>query len=82
MNRIEINTVAEQILSVVMAGLHLSRWLTIAEACQYSKVKRETLMKWIDEGHVYASKTSGKWIIDRTSIDDYFNKDRLQLIIK
>lgn len=79
MTRGDINIIAEQVVASVVAGLHVSRWLTVKEACEYAKIKRDTLMRWLDEGYVYGSKRSGKWIIDRTSIDSFYNQDRLQI---
>lgn len=53
------------------------RWLTVKEAMDYAKVKsRSTLMKWIDAGYIYAHKRTGEWIIDRNSIDDWYNSER------
>jgi hypothetical protein len=65
--------------------LNLSqRWLTITEACLYSKMSKNTLMGTIGSGHVFASKRGGKWIVDRTSIDQYYmcgDDDRLYVDI-
>lgn len=51
------------------------RWLTISEACQYSKMSKNTLKAVIDSGGIFASKRGGKWIVDRTSIDKYYFYD-------
>ena len=63
-----------------MQNFSVSRWLTIKEACEYARIKRDTLMKWLDEGYIYGSKRSGKWIVDRKSIDNYYNEERLQIL--
>ena len=80
MTRTEIDIIAERVAITVMENFNVSRWLTIKEACQYGKIKRDTLMKWIDEGYIYGSKRSGKWIVDRQSIDDFYNQERLQIL--
>ena len=59
-----------------MAATIKPRWLEIKEACGYARVSRNTLMNYINEGHVYAFKRTGKWIVDRESIDDFFLSDR------
>ena len=51
------------------------KWLTVKEACAYAKVKQDVMMRWIKEGHIYAIK-KGKWLIDRESIDDFYNSER------
>jgi hypothetical protein len=52
-----------------------ARWLTMAEACEYSRKSINTLKKLIASGKIYADKR-GEWTVDRQSIDDYFNARR------
>lgn len=69
--------VAKKIAQQPAASVCFGRWLTLKEAMAYAKVKsRDTIMKWIDEGFVYAFKRSGEWIVDRESIDDWFLSER------
>ena len=60
-------------------GASLGRWLTVEEAMKYARVKSppKTIYAWIEQGLVYAHKRTGRWIIDRESIDDWFLSDRL-----
>lgn len=54
------------------------RWLTLREAMEYARVKSvSTIRNWIDEGYIYAFKRSGEWIVDRESIDDWYNSERI-----
>ena len=55
------------------------KWLTLKEAKEHAKVKAtSTIMSWINEGYIYAFKRSGEWVVDRESIDDWFNSGRLR----
>ena len=70
--------VAAKVMETLRSELSYGRWLTIKEAMAYAKVKSKTTMfKWIHDGHIYAHKRSGEWIIDRESIDDWFNSERI-----
>lgn len=51
------------------------RWLNIDQACRYADIKRDTMMEWIDRGYIYAHERSGEWIVDRESIDSFYNQD-------
>ena len=77
MTNTELDILAEKLAAHLAGELHVSRWLTVKEACEYAKIKRDTLMKWVNEGYIYGNKRSGKWIIDRDSIDSYYNSERL-----
>ncbi len=77
MTRSDLKILAENLAAEISARIHVPRWLDIKQACQYANIKRDTLMKWVDEGYVYGHKRSGKWIIDRDSIDNFYNQDRL-----
>jgi hypothetical protein len=69
--------VAAKVMETLRTELSYGRWLTVKEAMAYAKVKsKNTMLKWINEGHIYAFKRSGEWIIDRESIDDWFNSER------
>jgi len=71
------NLVVEKIAQQATAPVCPGRWLTLKEAMAYAKVKsRDTIMKWIDEGFIYAFKRSGEWVVDRESIDDWFLSER------
>lgn len=56
------------------------RWMTMDEAKEYARVKsKNTLKSWIRKGKIYGYKRSarGDWIIDRESIDAFYNSWRL-----
>lgn len=57
----------------------LSRWLKISEACKYARMSKNTLMEYIKSGDIYATKKGGNWIVDRKSIDDFYDEDRKKM---
>lgn len=68
--------VAQEIKDIL--GAPIGRWITFAQAMKYARVRSKTTMrKLINEGHVYGFKRGHGWIVDRESIDDYFNTDRM-----
>ena len=73
----EITHLASQLATLVVQPQQ--RWLTLKEACTYAKVKREKLSKWLVDGDIYGVKKDGKWIVDRESIDAFYNSERLQM---
>jgi len=73
----------QQIIERIDRLLDISqRWLTISEACQYSKMSKNTLKSVIDSGGIFASKRGGKWIVDRTSIDKYYLYDEANALFQ
>lgn len=64
-----------RLLSTIIPYLASMRWLTLPEACIYSRRSRNTLLLWLECGKIYGTKPegSGDYIIDRESIDKYFN---------
>lgn len=82
MNRLEIESlaalVAKQVAEQILANATPGRWLTFQEAKKYCKVKSDdTLRSWLNKGLIYGHKRTGEWIIDRESIDAYFNSERI-----
>ncbi len=56
--------------------LATARWITLAEACEYMCVRSvKTVKSLILAGKIYGTKR-GEWIIDRESIDRYYNEER------
>jgi Helix-turn-helix domain len=51
------------------------RWLPISKATRYSEMSKNTLMECINNGDIKASKKRGKWVVDRKSIDEYYEAD-------
>lgn len=79
LNHQEIKTLAQLLADELQGRLAIQgRWLTRNEAVRYARVSWNTLKKWIRQGYVYGFKRSGKgcWIIDRESIDQFFNQER------
>jgi hypothetical protein len=77
----DITALADQVARMVAdrlaAGCAPGRWLTLKEAMAYAKVRsRDTMMRWIDQGFIYAFRRSGEWIVDRESIDAWFLSER------
>jgi excisionase family DNA binding protein len=58
------------------------RWLTVKEACLYSKMSKNTLMECIMSNEIKACKKRGKWIIDRLSIDIYYADFEIETLSK
>lgn len=76
MEHSEIRKIAKIIAEEIQMAALWNKWLTLEEARKYAKVSRNTLRRWIDEGLIYASKTTGEWRIDRETIDDFFSSER------
>ena len=58
------------------------RWLSMSEACIYSKMSKNTLMLCINDGEIQAVKRRGKWIVDRLSIDSYYTDFETETRVK
>jgi hypothetical protein len=50
------------------------RWLCVREACQYASMSWRKMKRHIEAGEIFAKK-SGKWFVDRESIDTFFLDD-------
>jgi hypothetical protein len=71
------NVIAKEVGAVISAQSNSSRWLSLREAMEYAKVKSvNTIKHWINEGYIYGFKRSGEWIIDRESIDDWYESEK------
>ena len=85
LNRDDLDLLAARLFHMLRPHLvnHTPKWMSMAEACEYARMSRDTMTKLIDEGHVYAKKLaekSGKYIIDRETIDCFLNNGRVNLI--
>lgn len=65
-------TLEEAIKSIDRLMNISQRWLTVQEACRYAKMSRTTLMECVNSGDIKGSRRRGKWIVDRLSIDTYY----------
>lgn len=69
--------IAKKVSEAVLAMASPGKWLNLEEAKEYARVEsRGTIMKWINQGHIYGFKRSGSWIIDRESIDQWYSSER------
>ena len=79
----DIEQLADLVAAKVAAGLNVpvGKWLTMEEAMAYAKVKsKNTIKQWIRQGRIHGFRRSGKgnWIIDRESIDDWYNSEEME----
>lgn len=55
------------------------RWLSITQAMQYAPaLGRKKIVKHIEAGHFDAYLDGGEWVVDRLSMDRYFEKGKKQ----
>ncbi len=74
----EIDMIADRVADKITSGQAPGKWLTLKEAMIYGKVKHpDTIRAWITQGYIYGHKRTGQWIIDRESIDDWFNSEKV-----
>lgn len=80
LQRSDIEAIAAILIKELCAVQVLpGRWLTLKEAMEYCKVKHpDTIRAWINNGYIYGHKRTGQWIIDRQSIDDWFESDKIR----
>jgi excisionase family DNA binding protein len=71
-----------RMLSLVLPYLSTFKWLSMQEACLYSRKSRKTLLKLIEEMKIYGTRPdgSGEYVIDRESIDAYYNEEKDNLL--
>lgn len=55
------------------------RWLSLAHASKYASMHRQTLMRYINAGEVYATMKGGKWFVDKQSLDSFFLADKVEV---
>ncbi|MBI5193256.1 MAG: helix-turn-helix domain-containing protein [Nitrospirae bacterium] len=57
--------------------INTAKWLSLEHACIYmTGLSENTVLKHIREGDIYGIRKGGKWVIDRESIDEYYNTER------
>lgn len=71
----DIKSLAALIANNIVEIDVMGRWLSMSKACKYSEMSKNTLMECIKTGDIKASKNRGKWIVDRQSIDKYYESD-------
>ena len=50
------------------------RWISLQEVCDYLGVKRHTIMRWIDQRGMPASKVGKLWHFKTADIDEWVKK--------
>jgi len=69
-----------KMFSLIIPYLSTMKWLSLDEACVYARKSRNTMLDLVKEGKIYGTKAEGgEWIVDRESIDVYYNEERLAL---
>lgn len=58
------------------------KWLTLHEAAIHARRSENTIKKLIFEVKIYGTKRGGEWIVDRESIDAYYNEERDEMRIR
>lgn len=56
------------------ATIHNDRWISLQEVCDYLGVKRHTVMRWIDQRVMPASKVEKLWRFKTVDIDEWIKK--------
>jgi len=51
-----------------------NRWISLQEICNYLDVKRHTVMRWIDQRGLPASKAGKLWRFKAEDIDEWVKK--------
>ncbi len=52
----------------------LDRWISLQEACDYLGVRRHTVMRWIEQRGLPASKVGKLWRFKTADIDEWIKK--------
>lgn len=65
-----------------MELLKTMKWIGLNDACSYMRKSANTIKKLIFENKIYGTKIGGEWIIDRESIDRFYNAERNSLMIR
>ncbi|VVS91037.1 helix-turn-helix domain-containing protein [Desulfoluna spongiiphila] len=67
--------IAGKVADTLRAEQTVQRWLTLEEAVEYARASKNSLRRWIDAGHIYAFRRTGKLIVDRESIDAWYSSE-------
>ena len=71
--------VALKVKETVQVAGSQPKWLTMEEAVVYAKTSMRKLRTWVDEGYIYGFKRTGRYVVDRESIDQWYNSERLDI---
>lgn len=79
LNHVELQEIARLVATDIKQDLAMTpgKWLTLKEAMEYARVNSpNTIKDWIKAHRIYGFKRSGSWIVDRDSIDRWYESDR------
>jgi len=54
--------------------IYNDRWISLQDVCDYLGVKRHTVMRWIDQRGMPASKVGKLWRFKTADIDEWVRK--------
>lgn len=67
----------QEVLDRVLVHGIAPRWISVTQAMQYAPaLGRKKILRHIDAGDFYALLDGGEWVIDRLTIDVYFEKKK------
>ena len=70
-------SIAGKVADTIRADQLVQRWLTLEEATAYARASKNTLRGWIDKGYIYGFRRTGKLIVDRESIDNWYSSEKI-----
>ncbi|AGA68382.1 DNA-binding protein, excisionase family [Desulfitobacterium dichloroeliminans LMG P-21439] len=59
---------------VLPETIHNGRWISLQEVCDYLGVKRHTVMRWIEQRGMPASKVGKLWRFKAADIDEWVKR--------
>ena len=59
---------------LVPENINQGRWISLQEVCYYIGVKRHTVMRWIEQRGMPASKVGKLWRFKTADIDEWIKK--------
>ena len=67
-------TLKESEVLAVLENNFQDRWISLQEACGYLGVRRHTVMRWIEQRGLPASKVGKLWRFKTADIDEWIKK--------
>ncbi|MBI9082673.1 MAG: helix-turn-helix domain-containing protein [Desulfobacterales bacterium] len=65
----------ERLVTTIRTDVPYNDWLTVEEVMAIAHVsKRDTIYRWINAGHFYATKKTGQWLIDATGFNNWLGQ--------
>ena len=72
LSQADIAAIADELFKRLDKRDHPPRWLLFSEAMVYARASKNTLVAMIKDGRIRATKRGGNWIVDKNSIDEYY----------